>query len=670
MHARMSGEAESKDGLKRRFQQNQNDVAFTIVALLPTLGKGLNTVLDVDSVTQQLKQVGEGSKAAAVAAEQQEATAPSANGHSAAKASSDLLTTTTQTAGVDGETQAGPPSPEVPQGQPVSALDAMSEPRPPPISANAMLTPAPKNGALSEGEAMKEGSETAEQLGGNSEDTSSTPAQPQEQSLKGSANGSAEAEAEAEARRKAQEAEAEAEARKRAEEEAEAARTKLQQEEDEQRRLQEQAAERERKRQEQLALDRKRKMQLWDELKIVSITRALTTVYAINLLSHLTHVQLNLLGRYAYLASLSSDAKQPAKAADDPFEDAWSQANGEPAKAAASTSTSASSSSSADRLSSETEERYLTFSWYFLHHGAKQLSERVRGKVEEVMSSIPLKTQLTHAETMAVLSRIKRKIEYEYEMNSAGEEVGTGDSAQNFPGFVGGSGGATLPNEGAAGSSKMALGAESLLPSGFSGFEDESTMSVSAASFSTRGVDRGRRRRVNLLQYLLPSDAQGDAALLRSAGLLPEDTASEPLDRIDPHLSALLDETRDILESKDAHRVLRKCVHATFDVLIESMRQPFGLASRTTTDDTEGGAEGQDSSRIHELRSREEEEEIRRSSREGQEGRRLKLAAVLPLLARQSNAALESVPNEFVDAIGGVKDLRAWSAIIYSSWTT
>lgn len=280
------------------------------------------------------------------------------------------------------------------------------------------------------------------------------------------------------------------------------------------------------------------------------------------------------------------------------------------------------------------------------------------------MASVPLKTQLNHQETVAVLARIKRRIEYEYERSDADdEEEGDGPSSPrgDFPGFV--------PNE-----SKMAMGSESLLPNGFSSgqFEDESMMSVSVMSGSTTATARnrrGKRRRVHLLQYLLPTTPQGDLEVLHASGLLPPSTALSPgpisVKEYDTHVASLLDETRDVLESRDAAKVLRKCINAAFDTMAEALRAPFGLEpsqhdSAALLDET-----APQQHRIRELRTAEEEAEVHANALGG---KRLKLAAILPLLARQSGLALEGVPNEMLDAVCAVKELKALSAVIYSAW--
>ncbi|CAO1614534.1 unnamed protein product [Parajaminaea phylloscopi] len=733
MHTRMTEESNRKDGLKRRFQQNQNDIAFTVMALLPTLGKGIAETLDVDDVTQQLKKVGEKKTPAPAPApapappvsQPSEPTQGPAEAQGTLEASvTDVVTEASE--GLQGSQQTddqkiGIAPNAAPPGT-ASALDAVSEVPPSPISPEASLLNKPGSSAQADPLAFSSEPQTD---GANGDGV--LPNGVHSTHANGNATGEAQALSQAESEgadaaehnevhhsgqkstKRAADEEVEAgdvreesvpapvatEAEDAVEaptpgdapstsmsaERAEQQQAMTKEAEDAQRqseaaRQEQMAAEEERRQveaaalEEQLAADRKKKAELWNELKVVAISKALTTVYAINLLSVFTHVQINLLGRYAYLQSLSKDARpsegapsNPALTPLDPFEDAWAKANGGLPGAAGD----GISAAHEDSISPETEERYLTFSWYFLHRGCLALGERVRSKVEEVMSSVPLKSQLTHAETTAILNRIKRKVEYEYE-HEASFASPSGSSTPRHP-----QGGALLPQDGSSGFSKMAFGAESLLPNGFSGFDDESmSVSVMSATSTNRLGLRGRRKRINLLAFLLPSSPRGDLDLLTSSGILPAGERPASLRAFDPTLAALLDETRDILESADASKVLKKCVHATFDVLVDSLRAPFGLAPHPAPHVDAKGAAGppgshEESSRFRELRTAEEEEEVRLNSLGG---RRLKLAAVLPLLARQSSLALESVPNEFVEAMATVKDLKALSAIVYSSWTT
>ena len=60
--------------LRRRFEQNQQDISFTVMALLPTLGKHILQGMDVEGVTQELQSY---SRAPKARLELQPPTAPS-----------------------------------------------------------------------------------------------------------------------------------------------------------------------------------------------------------------------------------------------------------------------------------------------------------------------------------------------------------------------------------------------------------------------------------------------------------------------------------------------------------------------------------------------------------------------------------------------------------------
>ncbi|KAJ3065353.1 peroxin, partial [Podochytrium sp. JEL0797] len=92
---------------------------------------------------------------------------------------------------------------------------------------------------------------------------------------------------------------------------------------------------------------RKRKACLWEDLKIASFTRTVSALYLINLLHCFTHIQLNIIGRFTYLATASP---------------------------------------SAEDLSYETERKFLMFSWYLLHTGLFECTARVKQAVESSLA--------------------------------------------------------------------------------------------------------------------------------------------------------------------------------------------------------------------------------------------------------------------------------------------
>lgn len=140
---------------------------------------------------------------------------------------------------------------------------------------------------------------------------------------------------------------------------------------------------------------RRTKAQLWNDLKITSITRAFTLIYSISLLILLTRIQLNLLGRLNYLSSVV-ELSQPLSS---------------------ERTNSISLENHEDRnLSSfgndyETNRRFLTFSWYLLHRGYATIMASVRTAVEEVFGSIPPTEGLSQQRLSDLVLAIRKKVE-------------------------------------------------------------------------------------------------------------------------------------------------------------------------------------------------------------------------------------------------------------------
>jgi len=115
-------------------------------------------------------------------------------------------------------------------------------------------------------------------------------------------------------------------------------------------------------------MDRRTKLELWNELKIMSFTRTITALYSLTLLTLLTQIQLNLLGRFTYVSSVvaltnTTDASYRIE----------------------SPSAKGSLSSTNGQLDFQTEKKYLTFSYWLLHEGWRRWNERVREVVENVV---------------------------------------------------------------------------------------------------------------------------------------------------------------------------------------------------------------------------------------------------------------------------------------------
>ncbi|KAG2006743.1 hypothetical protein CC2G_014493 [Coprinopsis cinerea AmutBmut pab1-1] len=65
------------------------------------------------------------------------------------------------------------------------------------------------------------------------------------------------------------------------------------------------------------------------------------------------------------------------------------------------------------RVSEETENKFLTLSWWLLHVGCKDVGERVRRGVEEVFDGVSLKTKLSQMDLHRLIQDVRRRVEYE-----------------------------------------------------------------------------------------------------------------------------------------------------------------------------------------------------------------------------------------------------------------
>ncbi|KAJ3174623.1 peroxin [Geranomyces variabilis] len=132
---------------------------------------------------------------------------------------------------------------------------------------------------------------------------------------------------------------------------------------------------------------KKGKIELWQELKILSFTRTISSVYLVTLLIVFTHLQLNLLGRFFYLDSVVAfsqvDHEQEIKG----------------------------TVGGAKGVSDETERKYLTFSWYVLNVGWRQCVKKVQTAVEDVVGSMSLKELITYNTVIDIITRVREKVE-------------------------------------------------------------------------------------------------------------------------------------------------------------------------------------------------------------------------------------------------------------------
>lgn len=138
----------------------------------------------------------------------------------------------------------------------------------------------------------------------------------------------------------------------------------------------------------------KSKVQLWNEVKISSITRAFTLLYTLSLLTLLTRIQLNLLGRRNYLSSVVSMASHSPQdhtislenRDDDNAEQAWGN-------------------------DFETNRKFLTFSWWLLHRGWRQVMEKVETAVETVFGPLNPREDIPLERLSALILEVRRNVE-------------------------------------------------------------------------------------------------------------------------------------------------------------------------------------------------------------------------------------------------------------------
>lgn len=153
------------------------------------------------------------------------------------------------------------------------------------------------------------------------------------------------------------------------------------------------------------------KAQLWQDMKINSITRALTLVYTLCLLTLLTRIQLNLLGRRTYLSSVVALAAPPNPATastialenndDDNYDNAYGN-------------------------DFETNRKYLTFSWWLLHRGSRQIMERVMAAVKDVFGQVNIREDVSLESLAELIRKVRRRVE-------GGSDRADGDAPSTAP---------------------------------------------------------------------------------------------------------------------------------------------------------------------------------------------------------------------------------------------
>ncbi|GAA5902772.1 hypothetical protein JCM8208_007060 [Rhodotorula glutinis] len=350
----------------------------------------------------------------------------------------------------------------------------------------------------------------------------------------------------------------------------------------------------------------KSKAKLWAEIKLLSFTRLITSLYVLVLLSLQTHVQLALLGRASYVDSLVSSlpprTPSPRSAVPLPLPD--STASDKPVDAGSDDHDLERALYEAKRLPPTVDERreekererkdlerkYLTFSWWLLHEGWKVVRERVEQAVEAVVGPMSLKAPLVYGELGAMFGEIRRRIE----LDAATGKPFDFSSANHPP--------------------TSALEIQTLV-SGGSYVPSPPSSSSSTSSFP------------------------------------PSSRRSRP-DPITPSLRSLLNETNDALDSPDGALVRALSLDRLFALVVERLEPAFSAQGAGA-----GGASADDrGARFEDVTEK--------------QARLASLLPLVTRLSSADGGVLSSGvnSNEFVEALEEVRELREFSAVLYGSW--
>ncbi|GAA6040697.1 hypothetical protein JCM8097_000880 [Rhodosporidiobolus ruineniae] len=359
-------------------------------------------------------------------------------------------------------------------------------------------------------------------------------------------------------------------------------------------------------------LAEKSKAELWNEIKILSFTRLLTSLYLLTLLTLQTHVQLALLGRASYVDSLVSSL--PPRTPSPPlgkkgkalFPDLLEEmkangfaASGEAEDGAdrdleaalfAQQAVPLTTAEEREEERKDVERKYLTFSWWLLHEGWKVVEERVRAKVEEVVGPMGLKTPLVYGELGALFGQLRRKIEI--------------DETTGKP------------------------------------FDFSAALHPPTPAFELQTLIFGGS--------YVPSPPSSSSSHSSSSTAFPPRPSPRPRDPISPALRRLLEETSDALDSPDAALVRSLALDRLFSLVIERLEPSFRSTS-SAGDVGEGGARGARFEDVTEKTAR--------------------LAGVLPALTRLTGeGGVLGSGGEWVEALSSLHELRSFAAVLYGSW--
>lgn len=352
-----------------------------------------------------------------------------------------------------------------------------------------------------------------------------------------------------------------------------------------------------------------------------AITRAYTLLYTLSLLTMLTRVQLNLLGRRSYLSSvvsLATGSNSATISLENNDDDNSAQAYGD---------------------DFEVNRKYLTFSWWLLNRGWLDVAQRVEAAVRHVFGQTSPRDQLSLETFAAMTAQVRRLVE--------------GSAAFSDPSS------AAAPT--AAPTTKWL---PFLLPPPDmeeyvlreSGILDDSAASVTRA----RGEEDDDQTPPDQLDQQPPSSPTSTASLRR-----------------------LLDETSDLIEAPAFSHVLTQILDAGFTTLLDTKlaQGAFDIAPPSPSPSQQQQPPSSPNSIPEEQITLLDAtgaavatpEQLRRRRRAEH---KVLLPKCLSVLTRQAHAIGAgagagaeggAAPNEYLQAMEAVRDLEGFAALVYSS---
>ncbi|KAG5642120.1 hypothetical protein DXG03_003591 [Asterophora parasitica] len=374
--------------------------------------------------------------------------------------------------------------------------------------------------------------------------------------------------------------------------------------------------------------------ELWNEVKILALTRTLTTLYATTLLALLTSTQLTLLARHKYVSSIRQLER------DERINEALqSQFSLTSLLLSSVTGRGVEDLLSGDIalleeghgegegwISEDVESRFLTLSWWILHVGWKDVAERVRRAVEDVFEGVSLKSKLAPIDLHRLVTEVRRRVEHEVTFEGIEKRVDflssllppTPETVQH------------VLTQGGLPSHPLV---HPLHPRPYDLLEfDDELLSASQGSFS----------HVSHMSYSysnasdVPAWTNTDALGAPHAHHPQAASPWHPGAHQHQHHAAfnlLVAETRAVLASADFARVLAVCLDRATEVLFDGLEVAvFGPSAAAAAT----------------------------------EANRVRLAGMLPGLAKWSREIGVGVPCVLVDGVLGATEVRALSAIVFA----